>query len=586
MSPLPPKTDAEPMTTPTTQIEPPPASSTPSAGGGSPPAVILAAVLFGLACGAFEITNTSIGWHVASGRWMLDHREVLDRDVFSFTSAGTEWIDHEWLFQILAAGLFEVGGSPLLIVMRMVIVAALTLLLLRVGTASGLDPPVALLLAALCVFAARPRFFLRPELFTLLLLPLATWLFARRRPRRWWPLPLAAVVALGANLHGAILVAPILLAAWFAGECLGQIIQRRLDQQALISGASGVAAAFLAPLLNPHGWRIWTVPFRLAEMVRQPHIPNPEWIPPGPGDAPLLYLAIGLAGIVLLLGSRAPQHWLTLGAATALALRHIRNIGLFFVLLPQTVAPALARWKPFARESSGSSSRARLGRALCFILVGLLAVAAVARPWPAVGFSFAERWYPDRAWRFLEANELLGGNLYNDVRFGGWLILRGYPDRPVFLDDRNEIHEELLREIWEIFGRSDVAAWEGLLERWSIDTVMLRYHEPLKVTTPDGADLGRRGFSTLWFPRQRWATVYFDDVAMILVRRASASKSLLAEREYHVVHPDDLEHLTRSLTEDPGLRPAAAVELRRALSDDPGCRRARDLAVFVDSLTP
>jgi hypothetical protein len=550
-----------------------------------PLVIVAAGLVFGLVCGAFEITNTSIGWHLASGRWMLDHREVLDHDVFSFTSDGAEWIDHEWLFQVVSATLFDFGGAPALVVMRMLIVAALVLLLIRIGMTSGLDPPVALLLAALVVLAARPRFFLRPELFTLLLLPLAMWLFADRRGRRFWPLPLVAVIALGTNLHGAILVAPILISIWFSGEVGDQVIRRRPDRLMLSSGAIGVVAAFLATLLNPHGWLVWTVPFRLAEMVKQPHIPNPEWISPGPAEAPALFAAFVLAAMTLIVGRAEPQYWLSATAAAALAVRHIRNIGLFFVLLPQTVAPSLARWPLFAADGAPARSRPRLRLALCLALVGVLGASAIVRPWPRAGFGFAENWYPDEAVRFLAAERLLEGNLYNDVRFGGWLILDGYPDRQVFLDDRNEIHEPLLREIWEIFARSDVAAWEKLLERWRIDTVLLRYHEPIKVSTPDGDDLGRRGFSTLWLRSSHWATVYWDDVAIVLVRRSSVAAAFLAEHEYVVTHPDDFEHLTEALRADPELRQAVTAELRRVLADDPNSRRALDLAVYLDSLS-
>ncbi len=205
----------------------------------------------------------------------------------------------------------------------------------------------------------------------------------------------------------------------------------------------------------------------------------------------------------------------------------------------------------------------------------------MVRPWPRAGLTFAERWYPDRAWRFLNDQDLLEGRLYNDVRFGGWLILHGYPERQVFLDDRNEIHEPLLKEIWEIFGRSDVRGWEDLLDRWQIDTVLLRYHEPIRVTNPDGEDLGRRGFSTLWFRHERWAMVYWDDVAMVLVRRSSVPEGLLAEREYRLVHPDDVEHVAATLAANPALRAAAASELERALADNPECDRARQLAEML-----
>jgi hypothetical protein len=566
-----------------------PVTVRPARSTGSPhppiPGLILAAgLLFGLVCGAFEITNTSIGWHIASGRWMLTEHRVLDEDVFSFTAGGSEWIDHEWLFQILTAALYDTGGAPLLIVMRMVIIAGLTLLLLRIGASNGLDPPVALVLAALCVWAARPRFFLRPELFTLLLLPLALWLFADRDRRRWWPLPLAVIVALGVNLHGAMLVAPILIGVWYAGEIGEMLLRRDFDRRKAVTGATGVAAACLAPMLNPHGPALYLVPFRLAEMVRQPHIPNPEWISPSPVDAPALYVAMAFSAAVLALQSRSPQHWLSLAATSALALRHIRNIGLFFVLLPQTTAPGLARWPLFAADGDAARTGTRPRRLLCLALVAVLGLAALLRPWPSFGFGFAERWYPDRALAFLADHQLSSDRIYNDVRFGGWLILEGFPDRRVFLDDRNEIHEPLLREIWEIFASSDVAAWERLLDRWRIDTVLLRYHQPIRVTTPDGADLGQRGFSGLWFRPERWAMVYWDDVAMVLVRRATADGALLADREYHVLRPDDLEHVRSALRLDPELRPVARRELDRALADDPGCRRALELIPFFESL--
>jgi hypothetical protein len=313
-------------------------------------------------------------------------------------------------------------------------------------------------------------------------------------------------------------------------------------------------------------------------MVRMPHIPNPEWLSPTLTTAPWFFLAAAFAAAVLAVGSRSSRHWLTAAAAAVLALRHIRNIGLFFVLLPQTVAPAMARWRFLAAGDDPDASLRRRRSALCLALVVVLALAAVVRPWPRAGLGFADRWYPDRAWRFLEAHELNGRTLYNDVRFGGWLAMHAYPGQQIFLDDRNEIHEPLLREMWEIFTASDVAAWEALLGRWSIDTILLRYHEPIQVATPDGRDLGRRGFSTLWFSPDRWALLYWDDAAMVLVRRGSVSDDLLVRRELRVFRPDDVEHVLTRARRDPSFRSAVAVELQRVLADDPECFRALALA--------
>src|SRR5579885_2284742 len=43
-------------------------------------------------------------WHVAVGRWMLDHHRLLTSDVFSYTAAGRPWHTPEWGYDVLLAG--------------------------------------------------------------------------------------------------------------------------------------------------------------------------------------------------------------------------------------------------------------------------------------------------------------------------------------------------------------------------------------------------------------------------------------------------------------------------------------------------
>ena len=81
-----------------------------------------------------------------------------------------------------------------LVALRALTMATLAVLLLGVGVRSGLSPAAALVLSLACVAGARGRFFVRPELVTLLIVPTAVWLFLRRarifvgnlvgRPRR------------------------------------------------------------------------------------------------------------------------------------------------------------------------------------------------------------------------------------------------------------------------------------------------------------------------------------------------------------------------------------------------------------------
>ena len=544
---------------------------------------MLAAIVAGVALGTFEIANTSVGWHLASGRWIIEHQEFLRSDPFSFTSGGAPWIDPEWLFQVGISLVDSIGGGTGLVIFRAVAVTGLMLLLLVIGIRSGLPAAAALLLAVVCVAGARPRFFLRPELVTLIVVPAVVWLFLRRREfsSPIWLAALGGLMVIGANAHGATLVAPLLLSGILGAEAAQMAMTREWSKRDLLTGLAGVSTAALALLINPYGWHLYAVPLHLARLVKMPHIPNPEWISPSPAQAPALYLAIGCAVIVLALRERRAGRWILLAMAAALALRHSRSIGLFFVLLPLAVAPALARLRAIAPSADTVVQRTGRMKVLAAMAAVALAASLAISPWPRFGLSFADDYFPSSACDFLDAQGLPASQLYNDVRFGGYLINRYHPDRQVFQDDRNEIHEPLLREIWQILASSDVAAWSEMLKRYDIDTALVRYHPPIRVTTPSGEVQGMRGFSALWFPKAEWALVYWDDVAMVFVKRDGAPANLLEQHEYRVIRPDDLAHLERRLLDDPSLFERAVAESIRALDTNPESNRARHIATAL-----
>ncbi|MGE3164325.1 MAG: hypothetical protein AB7O52_05435 [Planctomycetota bacterium] len=43
------------------------------------------------------LQNNDLPMHLAVGNWILDHREVPDRDPFSANGSNQTWVPHEWL---------------------------------------------------------------------------------------------------------------------------------------------------------------------------------------------------------------------------------------------------------------------------------------------------------------------------------------------------------------------------------------------------------------------------------------------------------------------------------------------------------
>src|SRR5204862_20937 len=65
--------------------------------------------------------------HVATGSWILDHRQIPRVDPFSGTHAGAEWFAHEWLADLGSALLYRACGWNGLVAAG-IVAAACTLL--------------------------------------------------------------------------------------------------------------------------------------------------------------------------------------------------------------------------------------------------------------------------------------------------------------------------------------------------------------------------------------------------------------------------------------------------------------------------
>src|SRR4051794_21814348 len=45
------------------------------------------------------VVDPDIWWHLAAGRWILEHRTVLTVDPF-FTAGGREWLNYSWFIDV------------------------------------------------------------------------------------------------------------------------------------------------------------------------------------------------------------------------------------------------------------------------------------------------------------------------------------------------------------------------------------------------------------------------------------------------------------------------------------------------------
>ena len=76
-------------------------------------ALVILALTYAFAAGLRTLGDLDLGWQLATGRWIVQHRQIPLTDVFSYTAAGTEWI-YPILSQLLLYLGYVIGGYALL----------------------------------------------------------------------------------------------------------------------------------------------------------------------------------------------------------------------------------------------------------------------------------------------------------------------------------------------------------------------------------------------------------------------------------------------------------------------------------------
>lgn len=586
------------MTVPS--LEPTPGSATPSDFGAAVGGAFFAAVL---AAATFRISTFDVWWHLASGRLILSGHGIPRADVFSFTAAGHEWVDHEWLFQCLIYGLHEIGGPPALIALKALLVAvAAALVFSFVRRDTGLPPALVALVLLPFIFAGRNRFVIRPELFTVLFAVLTACSVYRRRRRAagwrelfWVP----ALFVLWANLHGGgTIVGLAMLGLFTVGRALETATEARFNQPASGGAVSLSTAVVLtltsaaAGLVNPYFHRVYEVPFRLTALIERGPFLNAEWSPPRFAFHHVYFAAVALAVslVVLLLVRRRPIAWsalLPLVFVIAISLRYVRNLALFGFLAPVLLAAAFERsGGEVPVRWAGKLRRSIRPAVVVALLIALGASLAVDGGGFAPGFGIDTSRIPVAATEFITAVHP-PGNLLNAYPFGGYATWRLYPGIRIFIDGRNEVFADLRAELAAAV--TDNRLWSGLLERYSIGYTLLAYidrPERVQIVDPDGQQsrIELRPYAVNHFPPDEWALVYWDDTAMIHVRRTAASSALI-ERYESAVQPEDPSYLFALLARGEADPIAVEGELLFRALHGPGERRARRLLTALGSPT-
>jgi hypothetical protein len=423
-------------------------------------------------------------WHLASGKWMVEHGQLLRADVFSSTVNGAPYSVGEWLGELAIYGAYVLGGWAGIALLRATLIAVGAFFITRVALRAA-PAPFALAVTALALALSEISWTDRPQLFTFALFPLMfDLLFAARAGRTRLLFVVPPLILLWTNLHGGYALG-LALVAIFSAEA---VLTRRNALPFATAAVLALAASFIDPgslglgAAAAHA----TSPPRFIVEEAPPDVLRPAGFVFALFGLATLGLALARGGTLLDALLLVPLFWLGLSAQ--------RHMPYFALAATPYIAGGLSelwwRWRP--------ASRFTLPRPVV-VGVGAGLVAMVAASVATAPFAPIETQYPTAARAKLAETS---GNLLNEYDWGGYLIWR-VPERPVFIDGRLFLFlPDVLTDYEEmVFMRP---GWHDQLDRHAIAQVLLRPDRPLAVAL---RDMG-------------W-TVVSEDASAVLLQRPS-----------------------------------------------------------------
>lgn len=464
-------------------------------------------MIFALAVRQCAYIDPDLWWHLQTGQDIVISKFIPHTDIYSFTKAGSEWITHEWLSEVLIYGIYRMAGwGGLLCVFSGLITLALFITYRRCDG----RPYVAAFAVLLASASSSPLFGIRPQMISFLFTSIYIALlsrFAREGRTRllWWMPP---IMLLWVNFHAGYAIGLALIGLYmisFAMDGSWKLL-RPLAVTLLVCTA-------IVPL-NPNGFRMFSYPF---ETLTSPSMAQyiDEWASPDFHKImflPFAALLFMLLGALALSPRRARAGELFLLLVTGLAaLRSGRHIPIFALIAVPIFARHLwdlmlsRRWERwFTKPESSATAVALIINFLFLLAPATLAVVRVSH-FVAHQRDYEAKNYPAGAVDFLISRRL-PGPIFNDYGWGGYLIRRLYPDYPVYIDGRADVYgDEFMDQTFRTYdGR---AGWRVPLDRYGVRTAII---------APDSA------LASLLLSDGNWKKVYGDDMAVIFTKSEAA----------------------------------------------------------------
>ena len=443
-----------------------------------------------LVVGSKVLGDPDTYWHIGAGRWIIAHEAIPTTDPFSNSVAGTAWVPHEWLSEVILAAVYRYFGWAGIILLT-ALLAGVALGIFAHFILKWLEPLYSFIVVAMGFMLMAPHLLARPHILAMpLMIAFAGGLVLARerqvRPSLW----LLPVILIWANLHGGFVVG-IGLAGYFTAEALVEDGWNKGKPWLLF-----LALVICAGLLTPNGAHSWLLLEKLFCTAMTKII---EWQPPDfHVMQPIEIWVLGFLAFCLLLGIQVrATRVVVLVGLLHLALQHVRNAELVGFVAPLVLLPAVA--PQFYAALKRHYAELKISTP---IMAGMAVVTLVS----VAGFLAIDHERKSDAISPIAATATarsLGvtGSVFNSYAFGGYLIFVGIAP---FIDGRADMYGDAFLHRY-----AKAEAGEGLRE------LLTEYRLAWAIVQPELAS------SRVLARLPDWRKIYSDEFAIVYVHESS-----------------------------------------------------------------
>lgn len=454
------------------------------------------------------ILDCDFPWHLKTGEYIFEHREIPKSDPFTNASDGSVTekfiLSQYWLAQLLFHLVFSGYGPIGIVLLRTLIFTGIISILWFSMKKTPISIKTAILYFTTILFLAYSGE--RPQIFSFLFALLTVLILEKYRIegslRHIIFLP--PLMLIWANVHGGFIFGDVLIAIVCLSETVKYFFIRRYatplrDKRLLLLLGVGLSAVLIS-YLNPNSHHAFSfalggVGSPFGQMIQEYMSPLAEtWGARANRNSFIYWSLMGYVLVLLALNLRKPDitHLALVSFTLALSLTAIRYVP-FFVMTGLLIS---------GRYSAGIGDSIKFRQKAKALLLLNIAVLVMAMFWtgsriksfPGVLNLSKMGWAkydPENAAGFIEKN-IEKATIFNSHSAGGYLVFRLYPKFRLFIDTRSYSQTNVTETIYISYAMRSEDDMTSLLD--AMGELMPKDYGKINVSVGNPPDKGKAPF--------------------------------------------------------------------------------------------